>query len=252
MRVVILGSGTSAGVPTLGCTCTVCSSPDHHNKRMRASAYIEVDGRRLLIDCGPDFRTQALAFGVTDLDAVILTHTHADHVNGLDDLRAYNMIHKHAVEVHASPESLEDIRARFAYCFRTAEPETYLPQLQLCETAPRFEAAGVPVTTLPVMHGRLPISGYRIGDFGYLTDVSAVPDSTVGALQGVRILITSALRRRPHPSHMTLDDSVALARRIGAEKTFFIHMSHDLEHEETNRTLPEGIRLAHDGLEFTL
>lgn len=252
MRVVILGSGTSAGVPTLGCTCDVCRSTDPHNKRMRCCAYIETRGRRLLIDCGTDLRTQALANGVTDVDFVLLTHTHADHVNGIDDLRAFNMVHRHPIGVYGTRPSLDDLRERFAYCFRPAPPGGGVPQLTLNPLEPDRDTVveGVPVRPVTVLHGSLPIVGFRLGRFAYLTDVSSLPDASAAALEGVDVLVTSALRHRPHPTHMSLGESVELARRIGARRTWFIHMNHDLDHRTTNASLPEGIALAHDGLAF--
>lgn len=262
MRVVILGSGTSAGVPTLGCRCAVCRSDDPRNKRMRASAYIEAGGLRLLIDCGPDFRTQALANGVEDVDFVLLTHAHADHVAGLDDLRSFNLVHKHPITLYGGDDTLADIRERFGYCFR---PPTQagggLPDLRL-ETVPpdRGQAWAdgdsgdtiLRALPIPVFHGKLPIFGWRLGNFAYLTDVSEVPDDSLARLKGVDTLVTSTLRHRPHPTHMSLDESVALARRVGARRTWFVHMCHDLDHAETNAALPPDIQLAHDGLTFTV
>jgi phosphoribosyl 1,2-cyclic phosphate phosphodiesterase len=218
---------------------------------MRASAYIEWRGRRFLIDCGTDFRTQALANGVEDVDFVLMTHTHADHVNGIDDLRAYNMVHRHPISIHGEASSLEDIRQRFAYCFRPAPPGGGIPNLDLREIAVgRFEVEGVPLTALRVFHGSAPILGFRAGGFAYLTDVSTIPDETFASLEGVEVLVTSALRPRPHPTHMCLDEAVEAARRVGAHQTWFIHMNHDLEHETTNAVLPPNIQLAHDGLRF--
>lgn len=252
MRVVVLGSGTSAGVPTLGCRCSVCTSSDYRNRRMRAAIYIEHEGLRLLVDCGPDFRTQALSNGIHDLDALLLTHTHSDHVNGLDDLRAYNMIHKHPIDVYASAPALDDIRTRFAYCFQPPPVGGGIPELHLKEIQPGKPQRIGPLEVLPlgVMHGRAPILAFRFGPFAYLTDVSAVPEETVAALQGVQVLITSALRHRPHPTHMSLGEALELTERIRPRRTWFTHMSHDLEHAATNAQLPPGIQLAYDGLSF--
>lgn len=252
MRVVVLGSGTSAGVPTLGCRCEVCQSDDPCNKRMRSSAYVETAGRRLLIDCGPDFRTQALANGVTDVDEVLLTHSHADHVGGLDDLRSFNLVHKHPITVHGTPATLADVRERFSYCFRPPQQTGGgLPDLRLSpieSSSPVDLGAGVQALPIPVFHGTLPIVGFRIGPLAYLTDVSSIPEESIRIAEGAEVLITNALRRRPHPTHMSVDEAVALARRIGARQTWFIHMCHDLEHHTTNAELPGDIQLAHDGL----
>jgi phosphoribosyl 1,2-cyclic phosphate phosphodiesterase len=219
---------------------------------MRASAYIEHAGRRFLIDCGTDFRTQAIHNGIEDVDFVLLTHTHADHVNGLDDLRAFNMIHKHPIDIFATPESLADIRTRFAYCFQPPPPGGGIPNLLLHEIDGDFDAFGIHFEVLRVFHGTLPIIGFRIGNFGYITDASTIPPETIARLKGVQVLITSALRHRPHPTHMSLDEAVRVAEQVGASQTYFTHMCHDLDHEATNRILPPGIALSYDGLEINL
>lgn len=252
MRVTILGSGTSAGVPTPGCTCDVCLSTNPLNKRMRASIFIEQGATKLLVDCGPDLRTQVLTFGVNDISDVLLTHTHADHLNGLDDLRSFNMIHGHAIDLYGTSETLDEVKKRFAYCFQPPPPGGGIPQLELNEFTPGtpFRIDDLDILPLTVMHGQWAIVGFRINDLGYFTDVSFMPDATVEALQGVKVLITSALRHRPHPTHMNLAEAVKLSRRIGARQTWFTHMSHDLEHEATNRDLPPGVALLYDGLSF--
>ena len=254
LRVVLLGTGTSAGVPTLGCTCPVCLSTDPHNKRMRCCAYIETAGKRILIDCGTDLRTQAMANHIADVDMVLLTHTHADHVNGIDDLRAYNMVHGHAIKVFGMHDSLEDLRTRFSYCFRPAPPGGGVPQLTLhpIEANKDLMLDGVAVRSLSIFHGTLPILGFRIGRFAYLTDVSRIPEETFAALNGLDVLVTSALRRRAHPTHMSLSESVEAAQRIDARQTWFIHMCHDLDHDATNAMLPPRMALAYDGLSFEL
>jgi phosphoribosyl 1,2-cyclic phosphate phosphodiesterase len=252
MRVTILGSGTSAGVPTLGCRCAVCNSPDPRNKRMRASIYLEQGRDKILIDCGPDFRTQALLRGVTDVSHLLLTHTHSDHLNGLDDLRSFNMVHGHPISVHATPESLEDVRHRFAYCFQPPPPGGGIPQLDLEPFEPGriVQIGSTEVLPLRVYHGRLPIVGFRIGKFAYFTDVSTMPDETIAALQGVEVLITSALRHQPHSTHMSLGEAIDLVGRIRPRQAWFTHMSHDLDHDTTNRELPPGIALLYDGMAF--
>ncbi len=252
MRVVILGSGTSAGIPTLGCGCAVCNSPDPRNKRMRASIYLEQGNTRILIDCGPDFRTQAIKYGIRDVDHLLLTHTHSDHINGLDDLRSFNMVHGHPITVHGSLFSLEDVRTRFAYCFRPPPPGGGIPQLELKEFQPTvpFRIDDVEILPLTVMHGQMPIIGFRLGRFAYFTDVSQMPDDTIQALQGVEVIITSALRRTPHPSHMSLGQAIEVVHKVGAKKAWFTHMCHDLEHYTTNAELPPGMELLYDGLAF--
>jgi len=219
---------------------------------MRASIYLEQGDARILIDCGPDFRTQALLRGISDVSDLLLTHTHADHLNGLDDLRSYNMIHGHPIDVYGTAATLDDVRQRFAYCFRPPAPGGGIPQLDLVEFQPGqpIVVGGIEVLPLQVYHGKLPIVGFRIGSLGYFTDVSTMPDETVDALRGVDVLITSALRHRPHPTHMSLEQAQELVRRIEPRQAYFTHMCHDLEHEATNRALPPGMALLYDGLSF--
>lgn len=250
MRVTILGSGTSCGVPTLGCKCAVCTSPNPRNKRMRSSAYIEEAGQRILIDCGPDFRTQALANCVEDIDFVLITHSHADHISGLDDLRAFNMVHKHAVGLYAARDTLEDVRTRFAYCFAPPPPGGGIPELRTYSVGSEIRVNGVRIQPVPVLHGAAPILGYRFERFAYLTDVSAIPESSFDILRGVDVLVTSALRPASHPTHMSLSEALEVASRVGAGLTFFIHMNHDLDHDATNAGLPANVQLAYDGLSF--
>lgn len=252
MRVTILGSGTSAGVPTLGCRCPVCMSTDPHNKRMRASIYLEQGNTRILVDCGPDFRTQALLRGIHDVDHVLITHTHSDHLNGLDDLRSFNMVHGHPISVYASQPSLDDIRHRFAYCFQPPPPGGGIPQLdlELLQPGKPVTLGELEVLPLQVFHGSLPILGFRFGKFAYFTDVSRVPAETLEALQGVEVLITSALRYRPHSTHMSVGEAVELVEKIGPRQAWFTHMCHDLDHDTTNRELPPGMALLYDGMAF--
>ena len=221
---------------------------------MRVSAYLETGGQRILIDCGPDFRTQALHNGISDIDALLVTHTHADHVNGLDDLRSFNMVHKHAIPVYGSAEWLGELRVRFAYCFLPALPGGGIPELNLHTVSPgqSFRIGDVEVLPLEIFHGTTPILGFRIGDFGFITDISSATEATRNALRGVKKLVTGALRWDPHPTHMSVGEAVAFAQETGAQETWFIHMNHDLDHDATNALLPPGIRLAYDGLSFVV
>lgn len=219
---------------------------------MRASIYLEQGDDRVLVDCGPDFRTQAILRGVWDVDHLLLTHTHSDHLNGLDDLRSYNMVHGHPISVHGTQFSLDDVRRRFSYCFQPPPPGGGIPQFDIepFEPGTPIKVGNLEVLPLQVYHGRLPIVGFRIGDFGYFTDVSMMPDETVAALQGVKVLVTSALRHRPHPTHMSVSEAIELVNRIKPDKAWFTHMCHDLEHEATNRELPSGMELLYDGMAF--
>lgn len=219
---------------------------------MRASIYVEWRGKRFLVDCGTDFRTQAIANGIQDVNFVLLTHTHADHINGLDDLRAFNMIHRHPVDIYGLPDALGEVRTRFAYCFRPAPPGGGIPELLLHEINGQVTEGEVTVTPVPILHGKMPILGFRFGKFAYLTDVSTIPEDSFKLLEGVEVLITSALRHRPHPTHMSLTEAVEVAGRVGASQTWFTHMCHDLEHDATNAQLPPGVQLAYDGMVIEL
>lgn len=248
---VFLGTGTSHGVPTIACDCPVCTSSDPHNNRLRTSALIEVSGLSFVFDTSIDFRAQALREKVRRLDAVFFTHSHADHIFGLDEVRRFNHIQREPVLCYAEADTVRDIRRVFTYIFDPPEqvgggiPRVELSELRIGEPV---QLSGIEFLPLRVWHGRLPISGYRVGRMGYFTDCSALPEETIDALEGLEVLVLGALRRRPHATHFNLEQAVEAARRIGAQKTYFVHMSHDLDHESTNATLPAGMALAHDGL----
>lgn len=248
MQLLFLGTGTSTGVPVIGCHCHTCLSLDPCDHRLRASALLTVGDKNILIDCGPDFRQQMLRAQSPRIDAVLLTHTHYDHVSGVDDLRPYSAFGP--VAIYCQPSVAHDLRTRVPYCF-AEHPYPGVPKLDLEEIDDNtpFTAAGIDVTPLPVMHGRLPIVGYRIGSFAYVTDCKVMPESTVDLLKGVKTLVLNALRPEPHPTHLSLPESLALARRIGAERTYLTHMSHDMP-PEGEVFLPEGMTLAHDFLKI--
>ena len=245
-RILFLGTGTSTGVPQIGCRCEVCRSADAHDHRLRTSALLETGGRRLLMDCGPDFRQQMLAHGITWLSAVLLTHEHYDHVGGMDDLRPFG-----DMDVYAEGRVLEAVRRVMPYCF-APHPYPGVPRIELHEVRPyeAFDVQGLRVMPVRLMHACLPILGYRIGNVAYLTDVKTLDERAVEQLGGLDVLVLNALRRKEHLSHLSLDESLALAHRIGAKKTFLIHMSHEIGlHEAVQRQLPDGVVLAYDGLE---
>jgi phosphoribosyl 1,2-cyclic phosphate phosphodiesterase len=251
------------GVPTLGCTCKVCTSSDPHDRRMRPSALIrwsDVRGetapetaleRAVVIDTGPDFRAQALSAGLRRVDAVFYTHAHADHIMGLDDLRPLSfaaMREGGPIPLYASEESARVMRHVFDYTF---SPQAIYPmraRVKLEPLSERTDVRGVEFVRVPVMHGEMQIEGFRFGNAAYLTDVSEIPESSFALLEGLEHLVVSALRHKPHPNHATVEQAVGWARRIGARHTWLTHIAHELGHEETNAALPEGIRLAHDGL----
>ena len=252
MRVTVLGSGTSLGVPVIGCDCGVCKSPNPRNNRMRASVLVESARQRLLVDVGPDFRAQALRENIRSISAVLMTHDHADHINGLDDLRIFGFYTRRPVTIYSDRTVKDFIENRFAYAFDPPQEGGGVPLLDLRLLSGPFVLEDIAVTPVRVFHGDLEILGFRFNDFGYVTDCSRLPDESKERLRGVRVLILNALRREPHPTHLSLDEAVALGRELGAGQTYFTHMAHDLEHEETNKYLPAGFELAYDGLRIEL
>ena len=250
MKITILGSGTSTGVPEIGCTCPVCTSSDPRDHRLRASALIETDDTRILIDCGPDFRTQVLGLPFKKIDGVLITHEHYDHVGGLDDLRPFCRFGE--VPIYAEPHTAERLRTRMPYCFVDhSYPGVPNIPLQEIEENRTFLINHIPVTPLRVMHGRLPILGYRIGNIGYITDMLPMPDVSYEQLRQLDVLVVNALRIAPHPTHQNLAEALDTARRIGAKETYFIHMSHHIGLQaEVERQLPPHVYFASDGLEI--
>lgn len=244
------------GVPSLGCACKVCTSADPHDKRLRPSILVrwtDAAGieRSVVIDTGPDFREQALGAGIVRVDAVFYTHGHADHILGMDDLRPLSfaaMRESGPIPLYAMPDTVAILENTFNYTFRADATYINRARVTLEPLEPRVTVHGVEIVRIPVMHGEQPISGFRFGRAAYLTDVSAIPEASFGLLEGVEVLVLSALRHVPHPSHATLEQALGWAQRVGARQTWFTHIAHDLGHEETNRTLPENMRLAYDGL----
>jgi phosphoribosyl 1,2-cyclic phosphate phosphodiesterase len=245
------------GVPTLGCTCAVCTSADAHDRRLRPSALLRwrdketETGRTVVIDTGPDFRQQALSEKLSLVDAVFYTHGHADHILGLDDLRPLSFIadrRSGPIPLYADQETATVLRQIYSYTFSPHATYPTRARVELKPLADRNTVARVEFVRIPLLHGEMPINGFRFGNAAYLTDVSAIPESSFALLEGVEVLALSALRHAPHPSHATLEQSLAWARRIGARQTWFTHIAHDLGHEETNRNLPANAHLAYDGL----
>ncbi|WP_316804496.1 MBL fold metallo-hydrolase [Pedobacter nototheniae] len=254
MKVTFLGTGTSQGVPVITCKCEVCQSTDKRNNRLRTSVLVELGDKTMVIDSGPDFRYQLLRANVQDLDAVLFTHEHKDHIAGLDDIRPFNYLLHKVIDVYASERVQEALKREFQYIF--AETKYHgLPQINLHKVVngKDFKIGAHTIIPFEVLHYRLPITGYRINDFTYITDAKTLPDASIEAIKGTKILVLNALQKEPHISHFTLDEAVAFAKRVGAEMTYLTHISHNLGlHEEVEKDLPPNIRLAYDGLTVEL
>ena len=249
MRITFLGTGTSHGVPMIGCDCSTCLSADPRDSRLRPSIYVETTGARVLVDAGPDLRTQALRHRISRVDAVLFTHGHADHILGMDDVRRFNALMRGPMPCYGDAATLEDIRRMFSYVFDPATPKGGgLPLLELREIDGPLQIADLAAVPVPLYHGHRPILGFRFGACAYLTDCNRIPDASWPLLDGLDVLVLDALRVRPHPTHFSLDEAVATAERIGARRTFFTHMCHDLQHAATDARLPAGMALAYDGL----
>ncbi|MDH3627075.1 MAG: MBL fold metallo-hydrolase [Acidobacteriota bacterium] len=248
MRVTLLGTGTSTGVPVPTCCCSVCTSDDPRDNRLRPSALLEWPGASLLIDTSTDLRQQALRYRIERIDAVLYTHAHADHMLGLDELRLYNWRQKGVIPVFGNPTTLDALTQTFWYVFSDKPAESTKPEIDRRLVDRPFELLGRQIIPVPLLHGTLPILGFRIGKMAYLTDVSEIPHESYGLLNDLDTLILSALRERPHPTHLTVEQAVETAKRIGARRTLFTHMSHEVHHATIAAQLPSGIELAYDGL----
>ena len=256
VRIQLLGTGTSTGVPVVGCSCPTCTSGDPRDRRLRSSCIVEVNGVHILIDAGPDLRQQALLYGIRDIDAVLVTHHHFDHVAGLDDLRPFLFTNRTAIPCYAMGNSADVLRTMFGYIFRDGSyPGVARLSLQEVEgpfdVHSRTDTARVRVVPIPAMHGSLPILGYRIGSFAYLTDVSEIPYGSRSLLEDLDVLVLDALRPNPHPMHFSIEQAIKEARSIGARRTRFIHMAHGVRHEDINASLPDGMELGYDGMRLT-
>jgi phosphoribosyl 1,2-cyclic phosphate phosphodiesterase len=253
LKITVLGSGTSVGVPTIGCHCAVCASEDPRDKRLRPSVLVSYAGRNILIDTTPDFRTQALRASMERLDAIVFTHAHADHIMGLDDVRPFNFRQRGSIPIYGSEDTLGALRRVFEYIFTGRPMESSVPHLELhpIEDQP-FDLFGVEFTPVPLEHGRSLIYGYRFGEAAYLTDHSGIPEASKARLRGLDVLFLDALRYKPHPTHTTVSRALEHVTELAPRRAFFTHICHDLPHEETERRLPPHVRLAYDGLEITV
>jgi len=252
MKLTFLGTGTSTGVPSIGCECETCTSDDPRDKRLRVSVVIEHAGQTLLVDTSADFRQQALRFGLKRLDGVLITHCHADHVFGLDDIRPLNFRFG-ALGVYANERAWIDIKRIFKYIFEPSHFGGGLPQVLAHTVQPGASfcmGQNLEVTPLEVIHGRLPVMAYRFNDFAYLTDLSEIPDATLDALSGLDVLVLDCLRFREHPTHLWVDKALEYVNLIKPRRTFFTHIAHDVKHERDSSRLPDGVQFAYDGLEI--
>ena len=251
-KITFLGTGTSQGVPLIGCTCNVCTSVDSKDKRLRSSIHIQTANTSIVIDTGPDFRQQMLRANINTLDAVVFTHGHKDHTAGFDDIRAFNYIQQKDMEVFCDERVEEVLRKDFDYVFSDYKYPG-VPQANLHRISPApFSIGDIDLTPIDLLHYKLPVYGFRVGDFTYITDANAISAAEIDKVKGSKILVLNALRKEPHISHFTLDEAIALAQEIGAEQTFFTHISHQLGlYNEIDPILPKGISLAYDGLQVT-
>ena len=250
LSITVLGSGTSVGVPTIGCHCAVCSSSDPRDNRLRPSVYVKYRGRGVLIDTTPDFRQQALRAKIERVDAILLTHSHADHVMGLDDVRRFNLLNgQKPIDVWADANTHESLERMFAYAFLPAHegPRVFRPLLNRRIIEGPFQVGSKRWTPIPLKHGHHAVLGFRVGRLAYCTDVSRIPDDSWSLLRDLDVLVLDALQYKKHPTHFNIEEAIDAAQRIGAGQTIFTHITHALPHQQTNASLPRGIRLAFDG-----
>lgn len=253
MLITLLGTGTSHGVPVLGCKCETCTSDDPQDIRTRSSIYIATHTARILIDTATELRIQSLRNKVTRVDMVLITHCHADHVSGFDDLRRFNELQGGEIPVYGNGPALKGIREMFPYIFDDqAQIGGGKPQIRLNEVDGRFLANGTEITPIPVWHGRIPVLGYRIENFAYVTDVSLIPDNSLEMLRGLDTLILGVLRYKPHPTHLNLEAGLEIIRLLKPRRTLLTHICHDFKASEVRRKLPDGVELAYDGEQIQL
>jgi phosphoribosyl 1,2-cyclic phosphate phosphodiesterase len=251
MKIIILGSGTSTGVPMVGCHCQVCDSSDEHDKRTRASILVECGGGHILVDTSTDLREQMLREAIPQVDAVLLTHTHADHLHGIDDLRGFHFIHRKIIPCYGSPETMAKVTGSFSYIFDGLASEGYSPRMEPRNVEEAFELFGCSITPIPIRHGSLGATGYRFGSAAYLTDCSEIPEASMALLQGLDLLIIDALRYSPHPNHFNIQGALQVIETLKPRRAVLTHLTHEVRHKDGDR-LPPGVEFAYDGLAIEL
>ena len=253
IRVTVLGSGTSHGVPAIGCRCAVCTSPDPRDRRTRCAIAVEWRGKHIGVDTPPEFRLQAIRSHVERVDLLLFTHSHADHIFGLDDVRRFNEIQGVEMPIYSAEPTLKALETAFRYAFITTQLGGGKPKLSLRPIeGERLEWEGLEIETIPIFHGELPVLGFRFGSFAYVTDASLIPETSLAKLRGLDTLILGALRWEAHPTHFTIEQALEVVAEVQPRRTFFTHMAHTVPHRETDRRLPPGVRLAYDGLVLTI
>lgn len=251
MKITILGSGTSTGVPMVGCSCRVCSSEDKRDKRTRASIVVESNGRYILVDTSTDLRKQVIREKIPRIDAVLFTHSHADHIHGIDDLRGFHFIHKRVIPCYGSKVSIAAISANFSYIFKGMETAGYAPLMEPHVIDSTIDLFGCTIDPIALMHGTMPATGYRFGDVAYLTDCSAIPDSSMDKLGGLKLLIIDALRYTPHPNHYNIMGALEVVKQLNPERAVLTHLTHEVSYAEGDQ-LPAGVEFAFDGMTFVM
>jgi len=252
MKIVFLGSGTSLGVPTIGCPCEVCTSTNPLNKRTRPSLLVSIRDINLVIDTSSDFRQQAIRERLNKINAVLYTHAHADHILGLDDLRPYNYFQRMHIPCFGNQTTMDYICKMFGYVFTDPQPGGSIPRIEPRIVSGPFQVEGINIHPLPVLHGKIAVNGYRIGNLSYITDCSEIPDSTYDLLLGTTVLVLGVLRHEPHPTHLSVGKAMEIIQRVRPKQTLFTHLSHDFDHDRANAELPENVNLSYDGLTFEM
>ncbi len=250
LKITILGSGTSTGIPVIGCRCATCLSDHPRNQRTRCSALLSYGKYNILIDTSTDLRQQALREDIRHIDAVFYTHSHADHLHGIDDLRGFNLHSRKPIPLYGSEQTLATIRTSFSYIFDKSEPASYIPRLELHPITEVTELFGLKIIPIAMQHGRMDTFGYRCGPFAYLTDCNVIPPSSLELLDGLEVLILDGLRFTPHSTHFNIPQAIEMAQKIGAKQTLLTHLSHEVDHPVHDQQLPDGVNLAYDGQQF--